>query len=467
MRAQRKMWSGSAAGITLIAVMAAAAAGQAAPAENDGPTLVLDFHDAPANQVFAELGKLRIIPVMPAERVQQRITVVSKGPVDRMEACGLVQDALWDAGYHLVWSETAPPPGGKVNPQAPIIVAVESRTRPAAPREMRVWRPAQAAERVPAFSERVRLQGVEGSVVFGVTTLGKAMEAMRAPFNMGYEEPDFARDFLQMPQIITAGEKFNAPEAAEVIDATLAWGGKGLKVETANGKQFARAVAVTTRRPDAKKVAFTFDNAPLEDVLAELARQSGYAVTSTVKGVKVSVDETLTVTAGAADVAVVVARLNDQLAAQRATIQETSRAGTNGKREPALVVMGLDEARRTMLARPVEVMPPEPTGEQWQGVDMKGRMTFNFRDARLSVIVAEMAKQFGFVGILEGPMQGFATMQSAQPLGPVEAVKALDGFLVPLGYAIVTYPTASGKRTILRVAPMAEAKQFWIDGGSK
>ena len=70
---------------------------------------------------------------------------------------------------------------------------------------------------------------------------------------------------------------------------------------------------VKFKPPVSQKMNFKFENAPLETIMGELAKISGYSISSSVKGVIVSIDEVLQTQPIGTDVGMLVARLNEKL----------------------------------------------------------------------------------------------------------------------------------------------------------
>ena len=100
----------------------------------------------------------------------------------------------------------------------------------------------------------------------------------------------------------------------------------------------------------------------------------------------------------------------------------------------------------TLVARPAASAPPatQPTTR---------RISLNFKDAPLDVVLDHLSEAAGLLIVKEGPVEGRVTLQSAEPVSPQEAVALLSTVLKANGF------TAIQTGRTVRLVPRDKAKK--------
>lgn len=353
-------------------------------------------------------------------------------------------------------------------PKPILVLQIKQRPTVAKPAEMRIWRRAEPV--LPARKMAKDFPGVAETATMKLEyvneKLGVILEAMGKQWGFLIEDSDIMR---QQVMLVVPGQ-VTAWQAVNMVNDLLSADGQVLDLTPSpEGKFILKVVQLKDQaKPEIPELPFKFENAPLEVVLAELSKQSGYPVRNTVpEGIKVSINEVLKGEPIGVDVGPTVARLNEILEKQGTVILETSRGGADGKLEPLLRVMPLAEAKKTLLGPALESMPPAAPEKEWVHVDMDNTMTFQFTNAPTQTILGEMARRFGFVVLADVNLNGAISVTSPQPQNAAGSVKLINDILHVFGYCAVVIPNPESGITELRVVTLGDLKTFVWTGRFK
>jgi hypothetical protein len=420
-------------------------------------TMTLDYRDVPVDEVLTDLSSRLDFIVIRSERIAGTMTLVSDKPVGAWEAAALLNEALWPLGFRLYKGPV------EVEP----VLRVVRRPSAAAPGEMRVWRRPAVAALVPL--ETGAMAGISATATMKMQYASEALGTVVGDLGRTYGFVVDPGGLESIPVTLLAGQAVDAGEAVGLVSEFLAARGRRLQVNTVEDamgdkRSLLRVLDAPVKMAPAETVTVGFDDAPLPEVLGEIGRRSGYAVTDATSGVRVTIHDTLKADAVGADVGPLVARLNEKLLTQGAVVEETSRATAEGKREAVLAAMPVAVARKTVLAAALETASPMVNENDWVGVDKDATMRFRYEIATVDSILADVASRFGFIVMKNSVISPRITARVPQPVKAGEAVGLLDDFLMPLGYTVVTYPAQSVKGTILRVVGMGVGQRFGRTG---
>jgi general secretion pathway protein D len=115
---------------------------------------------------------------------------------------------------------------------------------------------------------------------------------------------------------------------------------------------------------------------------------------------------------------------------------------------PALLALAC-----TLPAAEEAPAPAGPASAATAAATAGGGITFDFRAARLGQVLDLLAQEAGYIIVNPVDLPGPITLVSRRPLGPAEAVEALNSVLLDQGH------TAIVRGRTLRVVPLASARQ--------
>jgi hypothetical protein len=431
--------------------LALVASGQTAPAK---PTMTLNFQDTELDTILAETSSRLGFVVIRQRQFPERVTVVSGKPVDAMEAGALLNEKLWPMGYRIIANMSN-------EATARLVLVMVARPTAKNPAEMRIWRrtvpvlpPRKTAAAFPGVqvSSTMKLEFVNKPLSDILETMGK---------QWGLETADAQES--KRPVTVVTPRPVTAWQAVNIVDDVLFAHDELLEVAaTAGGKTGLKVVQKAA--PAAAKneeIPLQFDNAPLETVLNEISRLSGYQLRNTVpEGIKVTLNETLQKEAIGVDIGRVVTHLNDMLEKEGVVILETSRGREGGELEPVLRILTQEEAKRTLLGPIVESRPQLTADKEWVHVDKESTMTFMYQMTPIDTLLTDVAKRFGFVLVSEVKLDIPVTLSNTRALDAVASVKLANDILYPLGCVAVVILLPEADATELRIVALRDLKEY-------